>query len=135
MKKIIALLLLLVAVLSLSGCGKNALADCFDESEVNTKAEEICMLLANRDYDTIYTMFREDIRSDLTPEYLEEQLDDIFEASGDFVKFRGTACAGQTTEEGEDYAIAMIIAKFENGKITFTISFDQNMELIGLYVK
>ena len=135
MKKVILLLLLLVACLSFTGCGQNKLADCFDESVVNAKAEEVSMVLANRDYDAIYAMFREDIRADLTPEYLEEQLDDIFEASGSFVKFRGTACAGQITSEGEDYAIAMVLTKFENGKLTFTISFDQNMELIGLYVK
>ena len=87
MKKVILLLLLLVACLSFTGCGQNKLADCFDESVVNAKAEEVSMVLANRDYDAIYAMFREDIRADLTPEYLEEQLDDILKQAAALSNF------------------------------------------------
>ncbi|MDO4732085.1 MAG: DUF3887 domain-containing protein [Bacillota bacterium] len=136
MKKLILILLLLLAVLGCNACSQNALADCFDEAEVHAKAEEIAMLVINRNYDMICSMFREDLAAELTPEYLASQLDAMLDENGEFEKFRATAAAGQKSADGEEnYAIAMVLTKFEDGKRTFTITFDENMDLIGLYMK
>lgn len=136
MKKFILILLLLLAALGCSACSQNALADCFDEAEVQAKAEEVAMLVINRNYETICSMFREDLAAELTAEYLASQLDDMLDENGEFEKFRATAAAGQKSADGEEnYAIAMVLTKFEDGKRTFTITFDENMDLIGLYMK
>lgn len=136
MKKFTLILLLLLALLSCSACSENALADCFDEAQVQAKAEEVAMLVISRNYATVCSMFREDLAAELTPEYLASQLDAMLDENGEFEKFRATASAGQKSADGEEnYAMTMVLAKFEDGKRTFTITFDENMDLIGLYMK
>ncbi len=136
MKKLWILLLCLALSALLCGCGSLQLAECFDEATVNAEAENVAMLVVSRDYQAICDRFRADIRGSLTPEYLAEQLDGMMDASGDLVRLRGSACVGQKNADGtEDFAMAIVLGKFENGKRTFTISFDKDMELVGLYVK
>ena len=135
MKKLFLCLLLLAALLCCCGC-EGQLAPGFDEDTVIARAEEVANLVIDRDYEEICQMFRDDVAEELSPEYLSEQLDDMLDANGEFKKIRGAAAFGQTSEDGsENYAMAIVLTKFEHGKRSFTVSFDEDMELIGLYMK
>lgn len=135
MKKLILCVLMALLLASLCGCGQNKLADCFEEASVNAKAKIVAGMVIDRDFEGVCALFREDIAADLTPEYLEELLSPMLDENGEFQKFQAAACAGQKTPEGEDMAISMVVARFEDGKRNFTISFDEEMTLIGLYMK
>ena len=42
---------------------------------------------------------------------------------------------GQKDKAGTDYAVAVVVADFENGKVTYNVSFDTNMEIVGFWMK
>lgn len=47
------------------------------------------------------------------------------------VEVKGT----KDKDTGTEYAAAMVLAKYEDGQIMFTISFDTNMKCAGFYYK
>ena len=42
---------------------------------------------------------------------------------------------GQKDSEGADCAVAVVVAAFEKGNLTYNISFNTEMEIIGLWMK
>ena len=36
---------------------------------------------------------------------------------------------------GEEYAVVQVMAKHENANLTYTLSFDKDLMLVGLYLK
>ncbi len=136
MKKLILLALTLLAAATLSACqSAGPVADCFDEAEVKAAAAEVVATINDYDFDRLYDMFRADIREDITADYLEEQLLPYLAAAGAFSRIKGSATAGQQLEDGTDFAVCLVRAKYENQSLSFTVSFDQELQLIGLYVK
>jgi len=45
------------------------------------------------------------------------------------------AVIGQKDSEGTDMAVVVIVAVFENQNVTYTISLNTNMEIVGLWMK
>jgi hypothetical protein len=50
------------------------------------------------------------------------------------VKFKDIAVTG-TTSDDVDYAVAVVVAEYEDQTFTYTISFNTDMQLAGLYYK
>lgn len=42
---------------------------------------------------------------------------------------------GQKDKDGTEYAVAVVIAAFEKGNLTFTVSFDKEMKMHGFWMK
>ncbi|WP_343208499.1 DUF3887 domain-containing protein [Anaerolentibacter hominis] len=135
-KKIALLFVLAGLMASLTGCATAKLADGFDAEQVESSGKEVIELLHNRDYQTIIDRSREDLRADVTVDSLKEQIDPKLDKLGNFVEYKKVVTGGskdKTTDE--DYGTAMITAKYEDGKATYTISFDKENNLVGFYMK
>ena len=81
-------------------------------------------------------MLRDDLKDQLTPEALEAAWGGTLESFGAFKDYKTVATAStQDTATKEDYAVVGLVCTYENGEGTFTLSFDKDLALVGLYLK
>ena len=135
-KKMIAALLALAFCLSLTACAGKPLPEGFDAEEVGTQAEEIVGLATMGDFDSIISYLRNDLKDEITAEQLREGWAATYEKAGAFDSITKIALSGtadQTT--GEEYAVAQVLVKHEKANLVYTLSFDADLALVGLYLK
>lgn len=136
MKTTIAIMAALILGLSLVGCAGSALPKGFDKDEVGSAAEEIVGLATAGDYDSIVAAMRADLQGSITADQLKEGWASTYENAGAFdsitkIVFSGTS--DKTT--GEDYAVAQVLVKHADATLLYTLSFDKDLALVGLYLK
>lgn len=136
MKKTAVLILVLILALSSTACGSaQKTSDDFDDSIVKEKAENVISLLNSSDYASVEYMVKEEVRDKLTAQVLEDALGPILEEAGEFVKFDAEQVTGSTGNGTESYATAVIKAEYENRTFIYTITFDSDYRVAGLYIK
>ena len=140
MNKMIKTVLSVVMVLALSvgmmACAGGKLPEGFDKDEVGSSAEEIVGLATTGDYDSIINALRDDLKSSVTADQLKEGWASIYEKAGAFDSITKTVFSSTKDKTtGEEYAVAQVMAKHENANLVYTLSFDKNMALVGLYLK
>lgn len=136
MKKYLSLFLVLVLMISTAACGSAKLSDSFDKDQVISRSKEIVQTINTLDYDSIVSLLREDLQNQLTAAELETAWGKQLTKAGAFEDFKQATVVGtksQTTDE--DYAVAVLVCKYENSTLTYTMSFDTQLDLVGLYMK
>ena len=136
MKKTCFALLALALCMGFAACAAKSLPEGFDADEVGTQAEEIVGLATMGDYDSIITYMRDDMKEAVTADQLREGWAATYEKAGAFDSITKIALSGtadQTT--GEEYAVAQVLVKHESANLVYTLSFDANLALVGLYLK
>lgn len=125
----------LLLALLLSGCSKGGeLPECFDAEEVKAAAKQAVSYVHSEDYEAFRDMFAEEYQEDITEELFAKIIEDVGK-SGEFKEFGNIAVFGQTDKEtGENYAGAILIAEYENGRMEYRIGFMEGMKLIQFYI-
>jgi len=126
MKKLV--LLTMAVVLLLAACGKNTV----DESEAAQyieKSKEAITLLNEEKFDDMREMFDATMKDSLSVEQLKE-VSDIVKESGEFVNFEKVSVAKK-----EQYFVASIAAEYKEDKRVYTITFDDQQQIAGFFVK
>lgn len=119
-----------------SGCGSTKLADSFDEETVKTSAETLIDLLNEGDYEGVIENFSQELSDAISPDRLEETMADALTAAGAFGEYKSVAVVGQKNQQtGEDNAVAVIVAEYENSKIVYTVSYAPDMKVNGFHFK
>ncbi|MEG1548443.1 MAG: DUF3887 domain-containing protein [Clostridia bacterium] len=135
MKRIFCIVLCALVMLC-AGCIDVSLAQGFDEASVTDAAKEVVALINAQDYPTIESNMREDLKSQLTPGQLEEALGEKVTSLGAFKEFSSISVIGQKNKvTSEDYAVAVAKCKYDDGNAIYTLSFDVDMALVGIYMK
>ena len=135
-KRVLPVLLALAAVLVLAACASSKLADSFDEEAVKTAAGEIVTEMNEGEYQAVVDKCTDELAEKMTAKLLSDNVDSYFSGRGDFEKLLSTAVVGQKAKDtGADSAVAVVVAQYANQKVTYTISFDTDMKLIGFYMK
>jgi hypothetical protein len=129
------LTIVLLAVLSLGALGGCAakLPEGFDEAEVRAAAENVIDLLNQRDSEGLTALMTEEMKAVLTDD-IQAQIFALLDESGEFQEI-GDLKMGGNTQNGITYAAVAVKAKYANREITYTISFDMDMKLAGLYLQ
>ena len=138
MKKshIAALLCAALFIFVLSACGGYKLAEDFDEKQVTQRAEAAVALANGGDYDALVSSFRTDLQKQLTADQFKSAWAAQLKDAGAFKRYKSTAVYGTKDKStDEDYAVAVIVAEYENGTHTFTVSVDKDLTLVGMYMK
>lgn len=92
-------------------------------------------MIENRDYNTLAdTYATEEMKQYLTDEYMDSARNAISEDWGAY-QFVGTIYTQEIRENGVDYTVAQVVATYENVSVTYTITFDSEFMLAGLYMK
>lgn len=135
-KTIVCAVLALTLALGLLGCAGKALPEGFDKDEVGSAAEEIVGLATAGDYDSIVAALRTDLQASITADQLKEGWAATYEKAGAFQSITKTTLSGTTDETTkEEYAVAQVLVKHEHANLLYTLSFDKDLALVGLYLK
>lgn len=134
MKRIILLILVIFIVGMFSACNSTKLADTFNKDTVKTTAKQVIEYMNSGDFDKVNAMVREDYQIILTSDVLSEAVEKTYGKAGSFVKYEVINIVG-TKDKDTEYAIALVQAKYKKQNVTFTISFDSNLDVIGIYMK
>ena len=136
MKKLCLSMLALLLSLSLSACASAKLAESFDEAAVKTRAKELVATINTQEYDAVIAEIRADLQAQLSAQSLEDAWTPLLDKSGAFDAFSSVAVYGQVDRAtDENYAVCVLVCKYEHESRTFTISMDEDMEIVGLYMK
>ena len=75
------------------------------------------------------------VQEAISAEDLKANVETMNEQTGAFKEYKSIAVVGQQDAQGTDMAVAVIVASFEKRNVTYTISFNTDMEVIGLWMK
>jgi hypothetical protein len=135
-KKIAAAVLALLIGFSLLGCTANSLPEGFGAEQVTQKAADIVKLSTDGDYDAIIAILRDDLKSQISTDQLRDGWAPTCEKAGAFVEITKTVLSGTADKTtGEEYAVAQVLVKHTDANLLYTLSFDKNLALVGLYLK
>jgi len=136
MKRLIFLVVAVALMFGLAGCSEYKLKEPFDAEVMESMAAEVIDCVNAQDYEAVYGMFSAEMKETLSPEYLEETLQPVMEQFPPFTKVNKYAVASEYDEETEqDMGVIMAACSYGRKKVRFNLSFNTDMELIGLYVK
>lgn len=129
---------MLMLVTLLTGCAQgHSLSEKFDETLVKEEAENVIKALNNGEVDSLVEgKWNATMKSAIDAEGVKDQIIPIIEELGEFEDFDKEAVTGAKDPDTEqEFAVAVIKAKYEKRKAQFTISFDEDMKVGGFYIK
>ena len=129
MKRLLFGILTLVLCLGLAGCGAS-LPDGMDEESVQQAAETTISQLVNEEYDALTDSMDDTMKEAISAEEWPEIWQPLAQQLGVFVEVEKHTIVGK-----DGMAVDVAQAAFENGKLTFTLSYDSSYRLAGLYMK
>lgn len=136
MRRIYIILATLCLTLTLCACSSAKLAETYEEEKVIARGKEVVELINTFDYTSVNAEVREDLQDDLSVEILEKTLSGSLGSAGTFVDYSIATAMGQKSKStGEDYATAILGCKYENATIVYSITMDQNMDIVGIHMK
>ena len=126
----------ITAVFFLTGCAQSQLPEQFDEETVKEEAMKAVELFNKRDYQSILDMGVDELKKSLTAEQFAQVSDPYRDKCGDFQEIEKTVTVGSENKQtGKQFGGVVMIGKYADGKIQFTIAFDENMKLAQFYIQ
>ena len=125
-------LLVVFSAALLAGCASK-LPEGYDEDELKASAEVVINLLNQRDSVGLNEMMPEDMKAGLTEE-VQAQIFAFLDESGTMKEISSMGVSG-SEENGITFAVVIAKVAYENRDITYTIGFDPDMKLAGLYLQ
>lgn len=137
-KKTLLLLVLILAMTSLiTGCAKTKLAEGYDKEEIKQIAEEIINEVQLEGAKKVLEeRMREDFVDNIDMDTMENTVKDLSSGIGTFVTYSQETIIGRAYEETkEDFAVILVTATYEKGEVNYTITFDNELNIVGFYAK
>lgn len=106
----------------------------FSEQAVIEKAKQVIAYLDEDDYEAMRAMAQDQVAELLTDEILKEGKQLLAEDFGVFVAW-GNAYVAEITEQGQHAAVIEIGASYEKISVMYTLFFDEEMQLTGIYMR
>lgn len=120
----------------LSGCGNAKIPAGFKEEEIRKNAMEAIGYFNDRNYESIIEMGSEELKNSITEEQFAAAGDPYLDKRGSFQEIVKEVFAGNTDKKtGESYGGVVMIGEYEEGRIQFTIGFNEDMELVQFLIK
>ena len=94
------------------------------------KAEDVILLLNEQNFEELYQNFDEKMSTDLTVQEMETHVAPVIEESGEFQSFDQFS-----VENKQGYYVVVVGTKYSDVNRVYTITFDQQEKIAGLYVK
>ncbi len=126
-----------VLLLVLTSCSAKPLPDGMDEETVGQAARDVVAQLNAGEFQAVADAFRPDLTEEygVTAEAIQRIMETVAGA-GAFRNVERTLAVGGTNKEfGEPYAAAAVYCEHENKDVIYELSFDLELNLIGLQVK
>ncbi|WP_195238317.1 MULTISPECIES: DUF3887 domain-containing protein [unclassified Romboutsia] len=130
MKKIKMLLLVFLTGVVLGGCTTSKLSDVYDEEVLKKDVQGIVNMLCDEEYDKVVDKMSDNLKAKISAEQLKESLQPMIDKLGKFKSINKEELIGN-----EDLVTVVEVVEFDNGKAQFTITYNEDMKLEGLYMK
>lgn len=130
MKKFIKGFVIMLCLFMVTGCSAGKLSDAYNEDEVKEAAEDVINKLNDKNYEGILEDSSDELKNSLPDNKLQEAWEGFSKDIGEFVSI-----SKETLAEKNGYAVAIVNVKYANKKVTFTLSFNKEMKLSGIYMK
>jgi|SRR5699024_4340704 len=128
MRKTLLSIVTVLFVILLTACGGNKVDDATAEKYI-AKAEEVILYLNEGDYEAVYATFNDEMKEGL-PVAAMAELTPVIEESGEFKEIDKAS-----VEEKDGHYITVLQGKYTNKNRIYTITFNQNDEVSGLFIK
>jgi len=135
MRKRAGIILGIVTILCLQGCYTHRLPEGFDEEMVKGQAVRIIQQMSRSEYDIVTAQFSKEMIESLESSGLEDALGESITALGSLEEIQSQQVAGGQNDVIGDYAIVVTKCKYSEGRATYTICFDSQQKICGLYMK
>ncbi len=106
----------------------------FQEQEVEKQVIRMIELLDNDDYAAMREVSTSQMAAVLNEDAMKSAKAQISSNYGDKISI-GTIYSQEVTQQGQVMAICQVNVSYSNVAVTYTISFDKDMKLAGLYMK
>ncbi len=129
---------LLVLAFTLTGCSaSHQLSSEFNEATVKSTSESVVNLANSGDYQKISdTMVSDTLKTALSADVLKNAVSPVLDKAGEFDSISSDTVAGAVdSKTKKEYAVSIVIAKYKNQTVQYTISFGTDMKIEGFYIK
>ncbi|MDQ0150913.1 DUF3887 domain-containing protein [Eubacterium multiforme] len=130
MKKFVSILAIIFCVSLFVGCGASKLSSNYSEDKLKSASEEVITNLNNGKYKDVINTGSDELRKQLPEAKLKEAFEGVKNKVGKYESIEK-----MSFQEKDGVAVVIAIAKYENGKVQFTLSYDKDMKLVGIYMK
>ena len=131
MKKLVSsLVLFVVSIALLCACGAAPLPEGMTEESVSALATQTVTALSEKDYTAVNDTLSQEMKDALASQPLADIWGPVSEKVGNFVEISSTKIGAS-----KGFATAVVKAKYENATVQFTLSYNTDSELAGLYFK
>ncbi|MDO4572859.1 MAG: DUF3887 domain-containing protein [Clostridia bacterium] len=134
-RRIRRLAAIMAAALCLGCAGLAPLDARFDEEALKERAAEVVRLASAGAYGEVCALLREDLAGELDAAALEAAWSPALDAAGELVEIAKIRCGGTEDAAGEPFAVAVVNCRCRHGQLIYTLSFDGDMALVGLYLR
>lgn len=131
----IVLMLIVVSILTWWMMPKPAvLGDDLSQEEIEASVGNVISLLNEDDFDGLQDIATDELKDKLTRETIDSVRQDISEDWGGMQSI-GRVYAQGIKQKGDLIIVTQTDAIYENVSVVYTISFDENLRLGGLYIR
>lgn len=109
-------------------------SDVFSKEEVESTLKEVIELLDQGDYAALEAMSDPRMAPAFQGDRMNEAKAMVCADFGERTGF-GTIYASEVIQQNRRMAVCQVNVSYENTSITYTVTFDEDMKLIGLYMK
>lgn len=131
---IVVLVLISVAVWYLPKVNDIESSDIFVETEVEEKLVKVVTLLDADDYAGLQAVSTSQMADVLNDDYMSAAKQKLSERFGERIAV-GTIYMQEVQQMGQSFAVCQTTVIYENVTVVYTITFDEEMNLAGLYMR
>lgn len=111
-----------------------ALGDDLSQEAVTASVENVVIMLNQNDFDGLQELAVDELKSKLTQETMDEVRKGISEDWGEMQSIGKVYMQG-LKQKGKVMVVTQVDAVYENVSVVYTISFDEDLRLGGLYMR
>ena len=111
-----------------------SLGDDLSQEAVTASVENVIVMLNQNDFDGLQELAVDELKSKLTQETLDEVRKGISEDWGEMQSIGKVYMQG-LKQKGKVMVVTQVDAVYENVSVVYTISFDEDLRLGGLYMR
>ncbi len=111
-----------------------ALGDDLSQEAVTASVENVVVMLNQNDFDGLQELAVDELKSKLTQETMDEVRKNISEDWGEMQSIGKVYMQG-VKQKGKVIVVTQVDAVYENISVVYTISFDEDLRLGGLYMR
>lgn len=135
MKKYKILVMLFLFALLVSACGNSKKASAEDVEKYSKNAQKVISIVNSKDVFRLKDICSDDLKNALTDEIIEQINVDVG-SKGDFDSFMDVNVSYQKDKNtGQDYILVIQKVKYNNGELIYTLTFNNDEKLLGIFYK